>query len=126
MGPGFESPKVHQNENIEYLFNVFVYRGIAQLVESRSPKPLVLGSSPSAPAKITERMFPLRYFLSTSVWILLAGVEGLEPSQTVLETGVLPLTPYPYIKFKSGGTLKKTNNAYLVERQGLEPRTNRL
>ena len=27
----------------------------------------------------------------------LAGVEGLEPSQTVLETGVLPLTPYPYI-----------------------------
>ena len=27
----------------------------------------------------------------------LAGVEGLEPSQTVLETGVLPLTPYPYL-----------------------------
>ena len=30
--------------------------------------------------------------------IFLAGVEGLEPSQTVLETGVLPLTPYPYKK----------------------------
>lgn len=28
---------------------------------------------------------------------ILAGVEGLEPSQTVLETGVLPLTPYPYL-----------------------------
>ncbi len=27
------------------------YRGVVQLVESRSPKPLVLGSSPSAPAK---------------------------------------------------------------------------
>ncbi len=27
----------------------------------------------------------------------MAGVEGLEPSQTVLETGVLPLTPYPCI-----------------------------
>ena len=27
------------------------YRGIAQLVESRSPKPLVVGSSPTAPAK---------------------------------------------------------------------------
>ena len=26
------------------------YRGIAQLVESRSPKPLVVGSSPTAPA----------------------------------------------------------------------------
>ena len=51
MGPGFESPKVHQNKDIEYLFNVFVYRGIAQLVESRSPKPLVVGSSPTAPAK---------------------------------------------------------------------------
>ena len=32
-------------------------------------------------------------------WLfILAGVEGLEPSQTVLETGVLPLTPYPYLK----------------------------
>ena len=27
----------------------------------------------------------------------LAGVVGFEPTQTVLETGVLPLTPYPYI-----------------------------
>ena len=44
--------------------------------------------------------------------VILAGVEGLEPSQTVLETGVLPLTPYPYIK--------------MVDQQGLEPRTNRL
>ena len=28
---------------------------------------------------------------------LLAGVVGFEPTQTVLETGVLPLTPYPYM-----------------------------
>ena len=62
MGPGFESPKVHQNKNIEYLFNVFVYRGIAQLVESRSPKPLVLGSSPSAPAKAELVTTPLSIF----------------------------------------------------------------
>lgn len=26
----------------------------------------------------------------------MAGVEGLEPSQAVLETDVLPLTLYPY------------------------------
>ena len=26
----------------------------------------------------------------------LAGVEGFEPSRTVLETGMLPLTSYPY------------------------------
>ena len=48
---------------------------------------------------------------------ILAGVEGFEPSQTVLETGVLPLTPYPYIDFTT---------LILVEHQGLEPRTNRL
>ena len=29
----------------------------------------------------------------------LAGVEGLEPSQAVLETDVLPLTLYPYKHF---------------------------
>ena len=40
-----------------------------------TPKPLVLGSSPSAPAKITERMFPLRYFLLKfgCFWL---GLEG--------------------------------------------------
>jgi hypothetical protein len=27
------------------------YRGVAQLVEYRSPKPVVVGSSPTAPAK---------------------------------------------------------------------------
>ena len=27
----------------------------------------------------------------------MAGVEGLEPSQAVLETDVLPLTLYPYV-----------------------------
>ena len=29
----------------------------------------------------------------------MAGVEGLEPSQAVLETDVLPLTLYPYETF---------------------------
>ena len=32
------------------LINLFLIRGIAQLVEQRSPKPRAEGSSPSAPA----------------------------------------------------------------------------
>ena len=46
-------------------------------------------------ANITEKA------LAIASAFFLAGVEGLEPSQTVLETGVLPLTPYPYIKMKN-------------------------
>ena len=49
VGPGFESLMVH---------HIFLSRGIAQLVEQRSPKPRAEGSSPSAPAKsktVTER-----------------------------------------------------------------------
>ena len=30
--------------------------------------------------------------------MFLAGIEGLEPTQAVLETDVLPLTLYPYEK----------------------------
>ena len=41
MGPGFESLMVH---------HIFLSRGIAQLVEQRSPKPRVESSSLSAPA----------------------------------------------------------------------------
>ena len=36
-----------------------------------------------------------------------AGVEGLEPSQAVLETDVLPLTLYPYKQSKIIITQKK-------------------
>ena len=32
-------------------YNIRVHRGVAQLVEYRSPKPWVAGSSPPAPAK---------------------------------------------------------------------------
>ena len=35
-------------------YNAMVHRGIAQLVEYWSPKPRVVGSSPSAPAKKTR------------------------------------------------------------------------
>ena len=35
-------------------YNIRVHRGIAQLVEYWSPKPWVVGSSPSAPAKIKK------------------------------------------------------------------------
>ena len=44
MGPGFESLMVH---------HIFLSRGIAQLVEQRSPKPRAEGSNPSTPAKST-------------------------------------------------------------------------
>lgn len=50
--------------------------------------------------------------------LFLAGVEGFEPSQTVLETGVLPLTPYPYIQLYVIFKTNKTKNiAYLVDQQ---------
>ena len=46
----FQKPLV-KREKICYNTSRKTYRGVVQLVESRSPKPLVLGSSPSAPAK---------------------------------------------------------------------------
>ena len=46
----FQKPLV-KREKICYNTSRKPYRGVVQLVESRSPKPLVLGSSPSAPAK---------------------------------------------------------------------------
>ena len=46
MGPGFESLMVH---------HIFLSRGIAQLVEQRSPKPRAEGSNPSAPASLTNK-----------------------------------------------------------------------
>ena len=47
------------------------YRGIAQLVEQRSPKPRAEGSSPSAPAKIKRHLRVSFYFV--------VKAEGLEP-----------------------------------------------
>ena len=48
-----------------------VYRGIAQLVEQRSPKPRAEGSSPSAPAK-TKRHLRVSF-------CFVVKAEGLEP-----------------------------------------------
>ena len=42
---------------------IVIFRGIAQLVEQRSPKPRAEGSSPSAPAKKSS-FFGTRIFLS--------------------------------------------------------------
>ena len=55
-----------------------IFRGIAQLVEQRSPKPRAEGSSPSAPAirKTPENGLNKPFFGLLS----LAGAEGLEPS----------------------------------------------
>ena len=47
------------------------YRGIAQLVEQRSPKPRAEGSSPSAPAK-TKRHLRVSF-------CFIVKAEGLEP-----------------------------------------------
>ncbi len=44
--PGFESLMVH---------HIFLSRGIAQLVEQRSPKPRAEGSNPSAPARVFSK-----------------------------------------------------------------------
>ncbi len=41
----------------------------------------------------------------------MAGVEGFEPSQAVLETDVLPLTLYPY-KFKTIYKSKQQNEKH--------------
>ena len=44
---------LYKPEIIRYNRGAFSHRGIAQLVEQRSPKPRAEGSSPSAPAKKT-------------------------------------------------------------------------
>ncbi len=49
-----------------------MYRGIAQLVEYWSPKPWVVGSSPSAPAKKKEMAKAISFFL---VEIKIGGFE---------------------------------------------------
>ena len=41
-----------------------IYRGIAQLVEQRSPKPRAEGSNPSAPAKIAGSARDRRFFFA--------------------------------------------------------------
>ena len=48
-----------------------IFRGIAQLVEQRSPKPRAEGSSPSAPAKTKRHLRVSFYFVIKA--------EGLEP-----------------------------------------------
>ena len=48
----------------------------------------------------------------------MAGDEGIEPSLTVLETAVLPLDESPILICVPAG--------WVVDRQGLEPRTDRL
>ena len=48
-----------------------IFRGIAQLVEQRSPKPRAEGSSPSAPAKTKRHLWVSFYFV--------VKAEGLEP-----------------------------------------------
>lgn len=42
--------------------------------------------------------------------LLLAGVPGFEPGPSVLETAMLPLTPYPHF------TLLLTGFIYLVDK----------
>ena len=57
-----------------------LYRGIAQLVEYWSPKPWVVGSSPSAPAKKQAKAVALACFFISA--------EGLEVGAEVNDSPV--------------------------------------
>ena len=60
----YNNYRSHRNDN-------FIHRGIAQLVEQRSPKPRAEGSSPSAPAlkSLENIMFSgLSSFLPTNLY----------------------------------------------------------
>ena len=52
------------------------------------------------------------------------GKKASNPRPTVLETAALPAELFPYIKFRIQGTEPQLTG--LVDRQGLEPRTDRL
>ena len=53
---GFFQKPLYKRRKMRYNGKAFAQRGIAQLVEQRSPKPRAEGSNPSAPAKaLTER-----------------------------------------------------------------------
>ena len=54
-----------------------IFRGIAQLVEQRSPKPRAEGSSPSAPAKTKRHLRVSFYFV--------VKAEGLEPRNSKVQ-----------------------------------------
>ena len=58
-----------------FLFRTGIYRGIAQLVEYRSPKPWVAGSSPPAPAKKKDDCESNRLFSVKSVL-----ADGINPT----------------------------------------------
>lgn len=51
--------------------------------------------------------------------MLLAGVEGLEPSRTVLETAMLPITSYPYILFFSAYHLSNATLGLYQNKNGV-------
>ena len=48
----------------DFLLILFYYRGIVQLVEYRSPKPQVVGSSPTAPVRKPEKFIISQAFLN--------------------------------------------------------------
>ena len=48
-------------------------------------------------------------FATIAIFSILAGVAGLEPALTVLETAVLPIELYPYIQMVEGGRFELPN-----------------
>ena len=46
----------------------------------------------------------------------MAGVAGFEPALTVLETAVLPLTPYPWLRMNKYNT-SKIKNTIIVQKK---------
>ena len=109
---------VHQRA-FKMIFSLtLIYRGIAQLVEQRSPKPRAEGSSPSAPAKEKTAIGGL----FSLAWLY----KGLEPQdlsvkktvrRTVFSSNVRRRKPstqriveqffvksVPKVRYESGGT----------------------
>ena len=95
------------------------YRGIAQLVEQRSPKPRAQGSSPCAPAKKSPKILDFTRVFGLFLFCFLfsfskekrkwQGKKVSNPRHAVLETAALPTELFPYV-----GLLPSSNIAMVV------------
>ena len=65
------------------IFDLYRYRGIAQLVEQWSPKPRAEGSSPSAPAKYYRGV--AQFGSATGLGPVGRGFKSCHPDQLLLK-----------------------------------------
>ena len=83
------------------------YRGIAQLVEQRSPKPRAEGSSPSAPAKTKRHLRVSFYFV--------VKAEGLEPRNSKVQSLLTVNSPVDCLRIEL--IIKPLPNKYQMVQQ---------